>query len=208
MANPFSGKAKPKKNPLVKKAKKSANPWNGKAKKSSIAKPKKFNSRKRELTIDDYRKADGIIGVEIPEETADGNWADKAKIAKRKKAAAASDKEDFTEGGIKYQHVREHDGFWTVEVSDGNNIYRFDNRKGWMCELIAGEAYNGGGREIYQGVIRRWYQELRRQKRRPPYHTDAFPAIKEEPKNKTKNGRKKKNKKDKSKPNPFAKKKG
>jgi len=70
--------------------------------------------------------------------------------------------------------VREHDGFWTIEVINGDVTYRFDNRHGWLLDL--GDSYTEPKPWLKQLIIERWYSELKRQGRSAPHHgIDHFP---------------------------------
>ena len=43
---------------------------------------------------------------------------------------------DFHRGGIRYHNVQQYEGYWTVDVSNGDITYTFHNRCGsWMHDI-------------------------------------------------------------------------
>lgn len=187
-----------------------ANPFTTK-KKTRGSKP--FKSKK---VVDKTIPTSGVVGVAIPEPRETTNVWEARAIAKRATRAKESDKEDSTIDGVRICHVREHDGFWTIEVINGELTCRFDNRHGWLLDL--GDHFKEPARWLKPLLIDRWYRELKRQNRSAPHFgIDHFPVIEKKPtKAAAKNGDepapkkrgRPKGSKNKKNPNPFTTKKG
>lgn len=146
-------------NPFTKKKAKSIR--RGKTKPKKVLTPK-------QTTVD------GIVGIKLPEpEPTTDPWRAK-QLKKRVAQHAASDKQDKTIEGVRVCHVREHDGYWTIEVINGDITYRFDNRHGWLLDL--GDSFTEPKPWLKQVIVERWYSELKRQGRSAPHHgIDHFP---------------------------------
>lgn len=116
-------------------------------------------------------EADGdkLIGLPLPEPDLSNPWA-KKKAKARAAHGAKSDKDDVTLDGLRYCNVREHDGYWTIDVVNGRTTYRFSNRFGsWMIPTEGThdkpERMTEAKVEVTMRVHARWLKELKRQGR-------------------------------------------
>lgn len=66
-----------------------------------------------------------------------------AELRKAKlKQAARSSKLDFHRGGIRYHNVRQMNGYWYIDVSNGDKTYALHNRCGaWMHDVEGREGW-------------------------------------------------------------------
>jgi hypothetical protein len=137
-SNPFTAKAQPKSKP--------SNPFSRAAKAKPPASP--FTPLKG--------RENGVQAALKPESPFS------------KKALASRDKHDYSVGGIKIHQLREHDGYWTIAVSNGPTTVYFHNKYGsWLTDN--GDGYKEARKEIAFALQARWLKELKRLKRPLPY---------------------------------------
>lgn len=143
-----------------------ANPF---VKKATAKKGKLALLREKQKKKVKAPEAPKFLGMEIVEPDLDelSTW-ERQKFKRLEKVGAASDKEDYTSEGLRFCHVREHDGFWSVDVVNGDVTIRFDNRAGsWMVHVDDKRIKEFP--TLVFGVHNRWLLELKRQGRRTPY---------------------------------------
>jgi hypothetical protein len=139
-------------NPFTQKAK-------GRKKTSALAKIKAKKQQADEPTF---------YGIEIPPPDLSNPWA-KKKHKAQQKTWAESDKHDFTHEGVRICHVREHDGFWTIDVINNDVTYRFDNRGGTWKIQEREDRWREPKPWLKQALHTRWLQEIKRQGRHRGY---------------------------------------
>ena len=60
---------------------------------------------------------------------------------RKSKMQAKSSKHDFTQDGIRYHNVQQVNGYWTIDVSNGDMTYTLHNRYGsWMHDVNGREG--------------------------------------------------------------------
>lgn len=188
MANPFSAKKKAKE--------KKANPFGRK--------------KPVEKTDEITPGPDGMYGIQIPADESSNPWTRK-KAKARTRAGVESDKQDYVVDGLRICHVREHDGFWTIEVVNNDETVRFDNKTIHPWGLTLGDRAKEPAPFLVPILQERWYQELHRQGRKTPLelHTASLraPMGKKKDNGKSKAEKPKKSAGKKGKTNPFGRKK-
>ena len=137
------------------------------AKPKSLAelKARKQAEKTRPKTLAELRAAKDKAKPEKPKTLA---------TLKQAKQAQRSSKLDFYRGGIKYHNVQQLDGYWTIDVSNGDKTYTLHNRHGaWfhstgqerrMVEPVAVARALGtdiGQLEISQALSARLARELK-----------------------------------------------
>jgi hypothetical protein len=145
------------------------NPFTTKAKVKKKGKLAQLRVKKKNGSSPEVPK---FRGIQIDEPNLDelGTW-ERQRYKKRLRVWAESDKQDYTVEGLRLCHVREHDGYWTIDVVNGDYTVRFDNRYGsWM---IHSNGFGHGSQEAHPRVVylvhTRWLTELKRQGREVPY---------------------------------------
>lgn len=149
------------------------NPFSQKAKKKKKRKPNPFSERakdnKPKVKLQDIKpeSVDGVVGIQIQKPSEDDTW-EYRKFKKREREGKESDKHDTTIDGVKICHVREHEGFWTIDAINGDETARFDNHIGsWVLEIRAGRLWREPVLWLRSALHARWHQELERQDRDP-----------------------------------------
>ena len=62
--------------------------------------------------------------------------------AKKQASKAKASKLDFHRAGIRFHNVQQYNGYWTVDVSNGDKTYTFNNRCGsWMHNVEGREGW-------------------------------------------------------------------
>lgn len=150
-----------------------ANPFAKKLKKKKVGGLSGLRAKKV------VNKGPTFLGIEIDEPDPDTlGTLQRVALKRKQKIWAASDKQDESHSGLKVGKVREHDGFWTVDVQNGDHTVRFDNRYGsWQ---IHPDGFDRPGREADSRVVflvhNRWLREIKRQDRnRGYYFRDEIP---------------------------------
>jgi hypothetical protein len=84
-------------------------------------------------------------------------------LAQLRAERKASSKNDFQVGGIRFHNCRQHDGYWTVDVSNGDETITFHNRfKAWFANVPGRDGYmKEPVRDIVFHIHERWLAELK-----------------------------------------------
>jgi hypothetical protein len=80
-----------------------------------------------------------------------------------------SAKADFSRAGLRYCNVRDHDGWWTIDVVNGDQIVTFNNKAGsWLAPRGAG--FVEPLRDVAFALQDRYISELKRIGAELPYY--------------------------------------
>lgn len=153
-----------------------ANPFSAK-KKAKEKKVNPFGRKKPVKTTGLEPGPDGVIGIQVVDEEPKNPWA-KTKFKARIKAGVESDKHDYLIDGLRICHVREHDGFWTIDVVNNDVTVRFDNKRIKPWAITTSQGWREPAAFLVPILQERWYQELHRQGRKTPLelHTASIKA--------------------------------
>ena len=104
----------------------------------TVAKRRAERAKPKSLAELKARKALADLKTEKPPEpTAPKTLAE----LKRAKQAKKSARLDFRRGGVKYHNVRSVDGYWLIDVTNGDRTFTLHNRNGaWYHDLVDGHG--------------------------------------------------------------------